>query len=414
MNKPDLPIKDIDKRQELLMEDIYCKGLIVQGENRGKRCGNKSREGGYCKKHSLNILIEKAKEEGKRICDDGKRSCKNYTDDRKTKCEECLIKIREKDTEEHNKKRDAGLCLGCGCEITEPVAGLRKSMVQRCEQCYAKLREVESGRGERHRSYKQERKTNITTHYQVYARSAALRNKRFEITIEEFSELVNSRCKYCDYYDETEAIGIDRVDSSDGYVSGNVVPCCGKCNIMKNDIPVDEFIVQITNIYKNYIEPLADDVIPKAAGRDVAPSPKSYIPPKKIIEKYRSGKMEEYIADCVADGRSPSFIDKLRELKDSKFNDVEARAFIKGSLWSETVRNTLDDRCRINKKEMFGYLKLRNVSACVDHYAKVHGTPDGFRNDIQRLVDDWNSVDDSPNEKEFTRILVKYQNKRNA
>ena len=132
------------------------------------------------------------------------------------------------------------------------------------------------------------------------------------------------------------------------------------------------------------------------------------------MEKYRSEKLEDYISDCISDGRSPSFIDKIRELKDSKFNDVEARAFIKGSLWSETVRKTLDDRRRINKKEMFGYLKLRNLPACVDHYAKVHGIPEGFREDIQTLVDDWNTKDESRNEKEFTRILVKYQNRRNA
>ena len=400
------PIKDIGVRQELLMEDTRCRGLITQGSNRGKRCGNKAKEGSYCNKHKLNILVEKAKEEGKRICDDGKRACKNYTDVGKLKCEECLVKIREKETEEYNKKRDDGLCLGCGCEITEPTAGVRKETVQRCETCYDKLREVEKGRGDRYRNYKQERKANITTHYQVYARSAALRNKRFEITIEEFERIVNSKCTYCNYYDETEAIGIDRVDSSDGYVSGNVVSCCAGCNMMKNDTSLEEFIARVSSIYKNYIEPREHTVV-VAAGAGT-PSAKSYIPPKKIMEKYRSEKLEDYISDCIADGRSPSFIDKLRELKDSKFNDVEARAFIKGSLWSETVRKTLDDRCRINKKEMFGYIKVGNVSACVEHYGKVHGIPEGFREDMQTLEGE------HADEKEFVRILVKYQNKRNA
>ena len=136
-------------------------------------------------------------------------------------------------------------------------------------------------------------------------------------------------------------------------------------------------------------------------------SGKSYIPPKKIMEKYRAGKLDDYIADCVTDERSPAFIDKMRELQMSTLNDVDTRAFIKSSLWSETVRKTLDDRQRINKKEMFGYLKLGNIDACVDHYSRVHGRPDGFRADMEALMDDLT-------ETEFTRILVKYQNRRNS
>ena len=96
-----------------------------------------------------------------------------------------------------------------------------------------------------------------------------------------------------------------------------------------------------------------------------------------------------------------------------KLNEEESRKYIKNILKTESNSKDLE-RKNINKKEMFGYLKLRNLPACVDHYAKVHGIPEGFREDIQTLVDDWNTKDESRNEKEFTRILVKYQNRRNA
>lgn len=45
--------------------------------------------------------------------------------------------------------------------------------------------------------------------------------------------------------------GIDRVDSSKGYIRGNVVSCCKKCNLAKSDMRYDEFINHITKIYKN-------------------------------------------------------------------------------------------------------------------------------------------------------------------
>jgi hypothetical protein len=42
--------------------------------------------------------------------------------------------------------------------------------------------------------------------------------------------------------------GMDRIDSTKGYVHGNVVPCCGECNGMKSRLPVDEFLALIERI----------------------------------------------------------------------------------------------------------------------------------------------------------------------
>lgn len=39
--------------------------------------------------------------------------------------------------------------------------------------------------------------------------------------------------------------GIDRVDNTRGYEKGNVVPCCGTCNLLKGARTVDEFLAQI-------------------------------------------------------------------------------------------------------------------------------------------------------------------------
>ena len=42
--------------------------------------------------------------------------------------------------------------------------------------------------------------------------------------------------------------GIDRKDNNLGYEKANCVPCCKRCNQMKNDMTMDEFINQIINI----------------------------------------------------------------------------------------------------------------------------------------------------------------------
>jgi hypothetical protein len=42
--------------------------------------------------------------------------------------------------------------------------------------------------------------------------------------------------------------GIDRIDSSIGYVEGNVVPCCADCNIAKNKMPLDVFLGMVDRI----------------------------------------------------------------------------------------------------------------------------------------------------------------------
>lgn len=42
--------------------------------------------------------------------------------------------------------------------------------------------------------------------------------------------------------------GMDRVDSTRGYIYGNVVPCCGECNQMKSALPLDKFFELIERI----------------------------------------------------------------------------------------------------------------------------------------------------------------------
>jgi len=46
--------------------------------------------------------------------------------------------------------------------------------------------------------------------------------------------------------------GLDRVDSSKGYIKDNVVTCCENCNRAKLDLTQQEFFAMIKSIYENH------------------------------------------------------------------------------------------------------------------------------------------------------------------
>jgi len=54
--------------------------------------------------------------------------------------------------------------------------------------------------------------------------------------------------RICDRDNPLVYSGIDRVDSSEGYSLGNVVPCCGFCNRAKDDWTLDEFIERLRRL----------------------------------------------------------------------------------------------------------------------------------------------------------------------
>jgi hypothetical protein len=101
--------------------------------------------------------------------------------------------------------------------------------------------------------------------YKTYKYGAEKRNLIFELSREQFKEITQKNCYYCDKppsscvknkYDNGDYIynGIDRLNSSNGYTVDNVVPCCWRCNTAKMDVPVDEFISWIKTVYNNLIK----------------------------------------------------------------------------------------------------------------------------------------------------------------
>ncbi len=100
-----------------------------------------------------------------------------------------------------------------------------------------------------------------------YKNGAKQRGIEFSLSEEEVHELVTKDCFYCkappsnvmyggrnkNYY--VLHNGIDRSDNDLGYITGNVVPCCRRCNYAKRDMSVEEFLTWAHRLARHTQEP---------------------------------------------------------------------------------------------------------------------------------------------------------------
>ena len=89
--------------------------------------------------------------------------------------------------------------------------------------------------------------------FNYYKKNAKSRDIKFDLTFDEFLCFEKLPCAYCG--DIIDTIGIDRIDNSNGYVKGNMAPCCRVCNVMKSDYTTDYFLSHCKKIYLKNIPP---------------------------------------------------------------------------------------------------------------------------------------------------------------
>jgi len=98
--------------------------------------------------------------------------------------------------------------------------------------------------------------------------SAKQRKIEFNLTHYDVANLILKPCAYCSVLPSTEVTrttihngdelvyvnGIDRVHNDVGYIKGNIVSCCPKCNVAKNDRTVKQFFDWVEKTYYNLYE----------------------------------------------------------------------------------------------------------------------------------------------------------------
>lgn len=94
----------------------------------------------------------------------------------------------------------------------------------------------------------QKKINSMDSQYGVYKSSAITKQLNFEITLDEYKSIVRLPCHYCGIVQEKGFNGMDRMDSTLGYVMGNCVSCCQMCNYMKKCMSPDVFVKMAQHI----------------------------------------------------------------------------------------------------------------------------------------------------------------------
>ena len=94
--------------------------------------------------------------------------------------------------------------------------------------------------------------------WMVYRQSALRAGRSFNITPEQFNSLINGDCAYCGAKPSNltklltakniQYNGVDRINSSQGYIQGNLRSCCKTCNSMKSKLSTEEFVAHASRI----------------------------------------------------------------------------------------------------------------------------------------------------------------------
>jgi hypothetical protein len=153
----------------------------------------------------------------------------------------------------HNKKHAIGKCHLCGKETKGTLTNIKRQKSCGCNKAQIARKNGKTRSTE---------KTYTNSVLRAYKNSALKRNIDFQLVSEDIETLIKQPCTYCGSLPKEKELkyirgkqyprnGIDRIDSSVGYVKGNLTPCCNTCNIMKNTLSTEDFTNHIKKIYEH-------------------------------------------------------------------------------------------------------------------------------------------------------------------
>ena len=194
---------------------------------------------------------------------------------------------KPKRTPNHPKKSHVvvakeGSKIGSFTFIRTELVGKNKTWIVKCvcgeEKRFWKYSAIERqkscGCGTDEVGLTKEQRRMLNSRLHSYKSGALKRGFEWDITYKLFSEITSKDCVYCgsepvkvNYFENAPSLqydspnadwskytiffnGIDRVDSSVGYVESNCVPCCTYCNRAKSDMSFYQFKEHIGRVYK--------------------------------------------------------------------------------------------------------------------------------------------------------------------
>lgn len=148
----------------------------------------------------------------------------------------------------------------CGKEHKARLDAVKQGKIKSCGCATSEL----VGKAVRKRNLLPPGESAFTFLYHDLKNSARARGIPWHLTKEQVRKLVTAPCYYCgiefsrEYYRKGtngafRCNGIDRVDSTKGYVLENCVPCCKRCNLAKHDMTIDEFKIWLKMVSKHFL-----------------------------------------------------------------------------------------------------------------------------------------------------------------
>lgn len=188
-----------------------------------------------------------------------RKSGKDYTD-RKFG----MLTVLSRDWSERKDHNPHWKCkCDCGEETIASLSNLKKGSIVSCG-CFGLQQAKKRAKT---LNTKEEGDSAFNSILYTYKYNADKRDIEFNLTDEQFRDLIFNDCGYCgappnnkakNRYGNGDVIynGIDRIDNAVGYERDNCVTCCQNCNRAKYKMSYQEFINWIKNIYDRCIEQL--------------------------------------------------------------------------------------------------------------------------------------------------------------
>ncbi|ARF09843.1 hypothetical protein Indivirus_4_15 [Indivirus ILV1] len=274
-----------EKKKEKTQDDPKCPAIIDD-----HICGNIIFAHGYCGKHQLNAWKKIVEKDGtKKVCIDHIRGCRELLDinSDKSKCLDCIYQnaYNEAKCGATKGKRNYSFeitdefyyglinkpCYYCG-EFDEKgwngadrkdnnIGYIKQNCVSCCSMCNIMKSDYTISQLLQYcqNIYDNYPSTNyfdkgIEINHMSYTEYCGLANRRkikFNLTSDEFDEILLKRCFYCNNTNIINQIGLDRILSKYYYSYFNCVACCMVCNRMKNKYALTNFINKIKLIVNN-------------------------------------------------------------------------------------------------------------------------------------------------------------------
>lgn len=94
----------------------------------------------------------------------------------------------------------------------------------------------------------------VAMRYAGLLQGAQKRRVLVSLTKNQYAEVVSESCYYCGGRLPRRGHGVDRIDNNQGYILGNVRPCCAKCNKAKSTMSEAEFKNWIQQVVSHWFQ----------------------------------------------------------------------------------------------------------------------------------------------------------------